>query len=119
MASPPRDDQDAPVAPRGRRRRSWPLDLAVALLFLIMDTVIVMTAGYLLMVLGHGITASATHSGDVPVLTWLIVWGVPAVGAASAVTHGLLRMPISCVVQGLFTLACTILAVNGTRMILL
>ncbi|MFF5362023.1 hypothetical protein ACFY4I_21910 [Streptomyces scabiei] len=119
MASPPRDDQDAPVAPRDRERRSWPLDLTVALLFLIMDTVIVMTAGYLLMVLGYGIMASATHSGDVPVLTWLVIWGVPAVGAAGAVTHGLLRMPITCVVQSFFTLACTILAVNGTRMILL
>lgn len=31
----------------------------------------------------------------------------------------LLRMPITGVVQGLFTLACTILAVNGTRMLLL
>jgi hypothetical protein len=119
MASPPRDDQDAPVAPRGRERRSWPLDLAVALLFLIMDTVIVMTAGYLLMVLGHGIMASAMRPGEVPVLTWLVIWGVPAVAAAGTVTHGLLRMPITCVVQGLFTLACTILAVNGTRMILL
>ncbi|MDW8804288.1 hypothetical protein P1P68_05655 [Streptomyces scabiei] len=119
MASPPRDDQDAPVAPRGRERPSWMLGLAVALLFLIVDAVIVRTAGYLLMVLGHGITASATYSGDVPALMWLIIWGVPAVAAARAVTHGLLRIPITCVVQGLFTLACTILAVNGTRMLLL
>lgn len=107
------------MAPRGREGPSWILDLAVALLFLIVDTVIVKTAAYLLTVLGYGVMTSATHSGDVPALTWLTIWGVPAVAAASAVTHGLLRMPITCVVQSLFTLACTILAVNGTRMLLL
>ncbi|MFE9646786.1 hypothetical protein ACFYO0_22250 [Streptomyces sp. NPDC006365] len=122
MASPPQDDQDTPAPSQARERPSWLIDIVVALLFLIADAVIVVVAVMLLFMVGMGTQAprsSATvHSRDVPVLMWLTIWGVPAVAATSAVVHTRLRMPVTAVVQTLFTLACTILAVAGTRMLL-
>ncbi|MDQ0710587.1 hypothetical protein QFZ55_000039 [Streptomyces luteogriseus] len=62
--------------------------------------------------------SATAHSRDVPVLTWLIVWGVPAVAVTGTVVHARLRMPVSAVVQSLFALACAFLAVIWTRMLL-
>ncbi|MGN9759898.1 hypothetical protein [Streptomyces sp. SD31] len=123
MASPPQDEQDAPAPPQARERPSWLIDLGVALLLLIADAVIVVVAGMVLVMVGMGSaqaphSSAPVHSRDVPVLTWLAIWGVPAVAATSAVVHARLRMPVTTVVQTLFTLACTILAVIGTRVLL-
>jgi hypothetical protein len=123
MASPPEDDQDTPAPPQTRERPSWLTDIAVALLFLVADAVIVVVAVMLLVMVGLGTAqsprSSATaHSRDVPVLMWLVVWGIPAVAASGAVVHARLRMPVSAVVQSLFALACTFLAVIWTRMLL-
>ncbi|MEI5521995.1 hypothetical protein WB401_03995 [Streptomyces brasiliscabiei] len=123
MASPSQDEQDTPVTPRARRRPSWLIDIAVALLFLVADAVIVVVAGMMLVMLSlagtHPPSSSATaHSRDVSVLTWLVVWGVPAVAATSAFAHARLRMPVTAVVQTVFTLACVFLAVVGIRILL-
>ncbi|GAB2756760.1 hypothetical protein [Streptomyces bullii] len=123
MASPLPDDQDTPSPAQARERPSWLTDIMVALLLLIADAVIVVAAAMLLVVVGMGSTQSphpsaTTHSRDVPFLTWLVVWGVPAVAATGAVVHARLRMPVTAVVQALFTLACAFLAVAWTRMLL-
>ncbi|MFJ5998953.1 hypothetical protein [Streptomyces sp. NPDC092370] len=122
MASPPVDDQDSPAPPR-RQRPSRLTDVGVALLFVVADAVIVVVGGILLFVVGMGTAPSPhssrpAHSRDTPVLIWLVIWGIPAVAATGAFVHARLRMPFTAVVQGLFTLACTLLAVAWTRMLL-
>jgi hypothetical protein len=123
MASPPADDQDAPVPPQKNDRPSRLIDIAVALLLLVADAVIVAVAAMLFVMVGMG-SAQSPHSSatapsrDIPVLTWLVVWGVPAVAATGALVHARLRMPVSAVVQSLFALACAFLAVIWTRMLL-
>ncbi|MGC9544550.1 hypothetical protein [Streptomyces sp. UG1] len=123
MASPPQGDQDTPAPPQVRERPSWLIDIVVALLLMIADAVVVVGGAMVLVMVGMGITqephpSAAVHSRDVPVLVWLAIWGIPAVAATSAVVHARLRMPVTAVIQTLFTLACTILAVIGTRMLL-
>ncbi|MFF7892221.1 hypothetical protein ACFZDI_09880 [Streptomyces sp. NPDC007907] len=108
-----KDDQGAPASP-GRERPSRLIDVAVAVLLLIADAIIVVVAVTLLVAVGMG----RTRSSGAPVLTWFVIWGGPAVAAAGAVVHARLRMPVTAVVQGLFTLACTVLAVAWTRMLL-
>ncbi|GAA2294402.1 hypothetical protein GCM10010234_40070 [Streptomyces hawaiiensis] len=122
MAPPRADDQDALTPPR-RERPSRLIDIAVALLLLVADAVIVVVAAVLLVMVGlstvHPPNAPSTApSTDASILTWLVVWGVPAVGAAGTVVHARLRMPVTAVVQGLFTLACTFLAFAWTRTLL-
>ncbi|MEW2615543.1 hypothetical protein AB0937_36295 [Streptomyces sp. NPDC047880] len=115
------DGQDAP-APPGRGRPSRLIDVAVALLLLIADVVILVVAVMLLVAVGmgraHSPYSSAAHSSGTPVLAWFVIWGVPAVAAAGAVVQARLRMPVTAVVQGLFTFACTVLAIAWTRMLL-
>ncbi|KOX02271.1 hypothetical protein ADK65_08895 [Streptomyces sp. NRRL B-1140] len=122
MTPPHADEQDA-LAPPLRERPSRLIDVAVALLLLVADAVIVVVAVALHVVVGlsrmHSPDAPSTaRSSDIPVLALLVVWGVPAVAAVGAVVHARLRMPVTAVVQGLFTLACTFLAVVWTRMLL-
>ncbi|MFF6879860.1 hypothetical protein ACFY9S_31785 [Streptomyces sp. NPDC012474] len=122
MASPSTDDQDSPT-PTRRERPSRLTDIAVALLLLVADAVIVVVAGLLLVAVGMGTapsphSSSASHTRDTPPVTWLIVWGGPVLAAAGAFVHARLRMPVTAVVQGLFTLACVLLAVAWTRMLL-
>ncbi|MFF7768964.1 hypothetical protein ACIPIU_12180 [Streptomyces massasporeus] len=122
MASPPADDQGSPT-PARRERPSRLIDVGVAVLLLVADAVIVVFAGLLLVAVGMG-TAHAPHSSrpvqssGTPVLVWFVVWGVPAVAAVGAVVHARLRMPVTAVVQSLFTLVCGLLAVAWTRMLL-
>ncbi|PWJ02077.1 hypothetical protein DKG34_40735 [Streptomyces sp. NWU49] len=123
MVPPPAHDQVFPAPARTRDRPSRLTDIALALLLVAADTIIVVTGTVLLLAVGLG-TAQAPHSSptarsrDVPFLVWLVVWGVPAVAAVESVVHARLRMPVTTVVQGLFTLACTLLAVAWTRMLL-
>ncbi|KJK37271.1 hypothetical protein UK15_23115 [Streptomyces variegatus] len=125
MASPPTIDQDSqdPQDPsRGERPSRW-IDIAVALLLLVADAVIVVAGGLLLVAVGMG-SAQSSHSSrpaqprDTPVLAWLVVWGIPAAAAIGVFVHARLRMPVTAVVQGLFTVVCTLLAVAWTRMLL-
>ncbi|WP_405959758.1 hypothetical protein OG235_06340 [Streptomyces sp. NBC_00024] len=123
MASPLEDDQDTPTPPQTRERPSLLIDIAVALLLLVADAVIVAVATMLFVMVGMGSaqpprSSATTHSRDVPVLIWLVVWGVPAVAVTGAVVHARLRMPVSAVVQSLFALTCAFLAVIWTRMLL-
>jgi hypothetical protein len=123
MASPPEDDQDTPALHQTRERPSRLIDIAVALLFLVADAVIVVVAAMLFVMVGmssaRSSPSSATaHSRDVSALTWLVVWGIPAVAVTGAVVHARLRMPVSAVVQSLFALVCAFLAVIWTRMLL-
>jgi hypothetical protein len=123
MASPPPDDQDTPAPPQTRERPSRLIDIMVALLFLVADSIIVVVAGMLFVMVGMGSgqpqhPSATAHSRDVPVLMWLAVWGLPSVAVTSAVVHARLRMPVSAVVQSLFALACAFLAVIWTRMLL-
>ncbi|MFD9936852.1 hypothetical protein ACFWZ6_27390 [Streptomyces massasporeus] len=122
MASPPADDQGSP-APARRERPSRLIDVGIALLLLLADAVIVIVAGLLLVAVGMG-TSHTPHSSrpvqsrDTPVLAWFVIWGVPIVAAVGAFVHARLRMPVTAVVQGLFTLVCGLLAVAWTRMLL-
>ncbi|MFH9065775.1 hypothetical protein ACH4GM_31915 [Streptomyces coeruleorubidus] len=123
MASPPADDQDTPTPPRTRDRPSRLIDIAVALVFLVADVVIVVVAALLFVMVGMGSAkpsnpSATVRSHDVPVLTWLVVWGVPALAVTGAVVHARLRMPVSALIQSLFALASTFLAVIWTRMLL-
>jgi hypothetical protein len=123
MTSRPENDQDTPVSSQSRERPSLLIDIAVALLFLVADAVIIVVAAVLHLAVGMG-SAPSPHSSttagsrDVPVLMWLVVWGLPAVAVTSAVVHFRLRMPVSAVVQSLFALACAVMAVAWTRMLL-
>ncbi|MFF5370188.1 hypothetical protein [Streptomyces sp. NPDC013187] len=122
MAPPLTDDHDALATP-GRERPSRLIDVAVALLLLVADAVILVVAVVLLVAVGLGTahapsSPSTARSSDTPVLAWLVIWGVPVVAAVGAVVHARLRMPVTAVVQGLFTLACTFLAFAWTRMLL-
>ena len=122
MASPSTDDQDSST-PSRRERPSRLTDIAVALLLLVADAVIVVVAGVLLFAVGMGTAPSprsspSAHSRDTPPVTWLIIWGAPALAAAGAFVHARLRMPVTAVVQGVFTLTCLVLAVAWTRMLL-
>ncbi|MFE7901891.1 hypothetical protein ACFU3E_31210 [Streptomyces sp. NPDC057424] len=122
MASPPTHHQDS-QNPARRERPSRLIDIAVALLLLVADAVIIVAAGLLLVAVGMGSAPSPhssrpAHSRDTPLLTWLVVWGVPVVAATGAFVHARLRMPVTAVVQSLFTVACTFLAVAWTRMLL-
>ncbi|MGW7496646.1 hypothetical protein ACWGKA_20410 [Streptomyces luteogriseus] len=122
MASPPADDQDSPT-PLRRARPSRLIDVAVALLLLAADAVIVVVAALLLVAVGMGTAPSPRHprpehSRDTPVLAWFVIWGVVAVAALGAFVHARLRMPVTAVVQGLFTLVCVLLAIAWTRMLL-
>lgn len=47
-----------------------------------------------------------------------VFWVIPAAPAVSCFVHTRLRMPVTAVVQGLFCLAGTVLAIGGTRMLL-
>ncbi|MFJ8593410.1 hypothetical protein [Streptomyces sp. NPDC093598] len=123
MVSPPPDDQGTPAPPHTRERPSRLIDVVVALLLLVADAVIIVTAAILFVVVGMGSAESAhspatMHTRDVPVLTWLVIWGIPAVAATGAVVHARLRMPVTAVVQSLFTLTCALMAVMWTRMLL-
>lgn len=122
MASPPADDQGSPT-PARRERPSRLIDVGVAVLLLVADAVIVVVAGLLLVAVGLGTAPSPDssrreHSRDTPVLAWWVIWGVPAVAAVGAFVYARLRMPVTAVVQGLFTVACVLLAVAWTRMLL-
>ncbi|MGW6543472.1 hypothetical protein ACWGBH_11585 [Streptomyces massasporeus] len=122
MASPPADDQDSPT-PARRERPSRLIDVGVAVLLLVADAVIVVVAGLLLVAVGLGTAPSPdssrpVHARDTPVLAWSVIWGVPAVAAVGAFVYARLRMPVTAVVQGLFTVACVLLAVAWTRMLL-
>ncbi|GGV46351.1 hypothetical protein [Streptomyces griseoflavus] len=123
MVPPPAHDQVFPASARTRDRPSRLTDIALALLLVAADAVIIVTGAVLLVAVGMG-TAQDPHSSatarsrDVPFLMWLAVWGVPVVAAVESVMHARLRMPVTAVVQGLFTLACTFLAVAWTRMLL-
>ncbi|MEU7723159.1 hypothetical protein [Streptomyces tibetensis] len=122
MASPLTDDQDA-LAPSRHERPSRLVDVAVALLLLVADVIIVVVAALLLVAVGLGTThppssPSTARSSGTPVLAWFVIWGVPAVAAAGAVVHARLRMPVTAVVQSLFALTCTFLAIAWTRMLL-
>ncbi|MFD5157112.1 hypothetical protein ACFWMJ_03410 [Streptomyces hawaiiensis] len=122
MASPPTHDLDSQDTPR-RERPSRLIDIAVALLLLVADAVIIVAGGLMLVAVGIG-SAHSPHSSqpehprDTPVLAWLVIWGVPAVAATGAFVHARLRMPVTAVVQSLFTVVCTFLAVAWTRMLL-
>ncbi|MET9581239.1 DUF6234 family protein [Streptomyces sp. DT199] len=122
MASPPADDQGSPT-PARRERPSRLIDVGVAVLLLVADAVIVVVAGLLLVAVGLGTAPSPDssrreHSRDTPVLAWGVIWGVPAVAAVGAFVYARLRMPVTAVVQCLFTVACVLLAVAWTRMLL-
>lgn len=93
------------------------------MLLLVADAVIVVVAGLLLVAVGLGTAPSPdssrrVHSRDTPVLVWVVIWGVPVVAAVGAFVYARLRMPVTAVVQGLFTVACGLLAVAWTRMLL-
>ncbi|MFJ4277517.1 hypothetical protein [Streptomyces massasporeus] len=122
MASPPADDQGSPT-PARRERPSRLIDVGVAVLLLVANTVIVGVAGLLFLAVGLGTAPAAdssrrVHARDTPVLVWLVIWGAPAVAAVGAFVYARLRMPLTAVVQGLFTVVCLLLAVAWTRMLL-
>ncbi|MFF8670033.1 hypothetical protein [Streptomyces sp. NPDC015242] len=123
MAAPTTGSEDTPPPARVRERPSRLVDISVALLLLVADAVIVVVDVLLFVMVGMG-RAPSPHSPptasarDVPVVTWLVVWGLPALAATGAVVHARLRMPFTAVTQGLFTLACVLLAVVWTRMLL-
>ncbi|MFI8192231.1 hypothetical protein ACIF8T_26195 [Streptomyces sp. NPDC085946] len=123
MVSPPAHDQDFPAPARTRDRPSRLVVIALALLLLAADAIIVVAGTALFLAVGLGMASSprcspTAHSRDVPFLVWLVVRCVPAAAAVESVVHARLRMPVTAVVQGLFTLACTFLAVVWTRMLL-
>ncbi|MFD5574519.1 hypothetical protein [Streptomyces cadmiisoli] len=59
-----------------------------------------------------------TQSQDVPGVLLALVWIIPAALALSCYSHARMRMPITSVVQGLFFVAGTALAIGQTNMLL-
>ncbi|WP_432044258.1 hypothetical protein [Streptomyces cadmiisoli] len=59
-----------------------------------------------------------TQSQDVPGVLLALVWIIPAALALSCYSHARMRMPITSVVQGLFFVTGTALAIGQTNMLL-
>jgi hypothetical protein len=114
------DEDDGTGAERQRPSRLT--DTAVALLLAVADAVAL--AGVALFMFMVGMSHSGppgptpAESEDVSPLQLTVLWFVPCALAVSSYVHARLRMPITSVVQALFCVIGTMLAIGGTNMLL-
>ncbi|KUN56028.1 hypothetical protein AQJ46_48905 [Streptomyces canus] len=105
-----------------RQRPSRLTDAAVALLLAMADAAALAGVALLMFIVGMshsgppGRTTAASE--DVSPLQLAVVWFVPCALAVSCYVHARLRMPITSVVQGLFCVIGTTLAIGETNMLL-
>ncbi|WP_328974307.1 hypothetical protein [Streptomyces canus] len=97
-------------------------DAAVALLLAVADTAALAGVALLMFIVGmsHSGPPGGTpaKSEDVSPLQLAVVWFIPCALAVSCYVHARLRMPITSVVQGLFCVIGTTLAIGQTNMLL-
>lgn len=105
-----------------RQRPSRLTDAAVALLLAVADTAALAGVALLMFIVGmsHSGPPGGTpaKSEDVSPLQLAVVWFIPCALAVSCYVHARLRMPITSVVQGLFCVIGTTLAIGQTNMLL-
>ncbi|MER6290931.1 hypothetical protein [Streptomyces sviceus] len=105
-----------------RQRPSRLTDAAVALLLAVADAVALAGVALLMFVVGmsHSEPPGGTpaKSENVSPLQLAVVWFIPCALAVSCYVHARLRMPITSVVQGLFCVIGTPLAIGETNMLL-
>ncbi|MET9792715.1 DUF6234 family protein [Streptomyces canus] len=105
-----------------RQRPSRLTDAAVALLLAVADAAALAGVALLMFIVGmsHSGPPGGTpaKSEDVSPLQLAVVWFVPCALAVSCYVHARLRMPITSVVQGLFCVIGTTLAIGQTNMLL-
>ncbi|KUN04502.1 hypothetical protein AQI96_36405 [Streptomyces canus] len=105
-----------------RQRPSRLTDAAVALLLAVADGAALAGVTLLMFIVGmsHSGPPGGTpaESEDVSPLQLAVVWFLPCALAVSCYVHARLRMPITSVVQGLFCVIGTTLAIGETNMLL-
>ncbi|MEU9330690.1 DUF6234 family protein [Streptomyces canus] len=105
-----------------RPRPSRLTDTAVALLLAVADAAALAGVTLLMFIVGMSHSGppgrTPAESEDVSPLQLAVVWFVPCALAVSCYVHARLRMPITSVVQGLFCVIGTTLAIGETNMLL-
>ncbi|WP_329237379.1 hypothetical protein [Streptomyces canus] len=105
-----------------RQRPSRLTDAAVALLLAVADTAALAGVALLMFIVGMSHSGppggTSATSEDVSPLQLAVVWFLPCALAVSCYVHARLRMPITSVVQGLFCVIGTTLAIGETNMLL-
>ncbi|MFF7550195.1 hypothetical protein ACFZCU_42215 [Streptomyces canus] len=115
-----RDEDEGTGAERQRPSRLT--DAAVALLLAAADAAALAGVTLLMFIVGMSHSGppgrTPAESEDVSPLQLAVVWFVPCALAVSCYVHSRLRMPITSVVQGLFCVIGTTLAIGETNMLL-
>ncbi|MFI8073932.1 hypothetical protein ACIF85_34825 [Streptomyces sp. NPDC086033] len=105
-----------------RQRPSRLTDAAVALLLVVADAAALAGVALLMFIVGMSHSGppgrSPAKSEDVSPLQLAVVWFIPCALAVSCYVHARLRMPTTTVVQGLFCVIGTTLAIGETNMLL-
>jgi hypothetical protein len=105
-----------------RQRPSRLTDAAVALLLAVADAAALAGVALLMFIVGMSRSGppggTSATSEDVSPLQLAVVWFLPCALAVSCYVHARLRMPITSVVQGLFCVIGTTLAIGETNMLL-
>jgi|tagenome__1003787_1003787.scaffolds.fasta_scaffold20838691_2 hypothetical protein len=114
------DEDDGTGAERQRPARLT--DAAVALLLAVADATALAGVALLMFIVGMSHTGPPgpmpAKSEGVSPLQLALVWFLPCALAVSCHVHARLRMPITSVVQGLFCVIGTTLAIGETNMLL-
>jgi uncharacterized membrane protein len=104
------------------RRPSRLTDAAVALLLAVADALALAGVAMLMFLVGMSHSEppvnQPTSDYHVSFVLLALVWVIPGALAVSAYVHARLRMPITSVVQGLFFIVGTTLAIGETNMLL-
>ncbi|MFJ8780873.1 MULTISPECIES: hypothetical protein [unclassified Streptomyces] len=105
-----------------RQRPSRLTDAAVALLLAVADAAALAGVALLMFIVGMSHSGppgrTPAKSEDVSLLQLAVVWFIPCALAVSCYVHARLRMPTTTVVQGLFCVIGTTLAIGETNMLL-
>ncbi|WP_128379415.1 hypothetical protein [Streptomyces cavernae] len=114
---------EADEADSADRRPSRLADVALALLLAVADALALAGVALVMFLIGMSRSeppgSSPLREGDASAfLLQALVWLVPLALGVSAFVHARLRMPVTAVVQGLFFVAGTVLAVGQARMLL-
>lgn len=114
-------DEDEGTA-EGRQRPSRLTDAAVALLLAVADAAALAGVALLMFIVGMSHSGppgrTPAESEEVSPLQLAVVWLIPCALAVSCYVHTRLRMPITSVVQCLFCVIGTTLALGETSMLL-
>lgn len=119
-----RQDADADAdasAGSGRDRPSRLTDIAVALLLAVADALAVRGVGVLMGIFGYSVweqpqdTSAMSRAISVSVAA---AWVLPVALVVSAFVHARLRMPVTAVVQAVFTVVAALMALGETHLLL-